>query len=122
MSDLDVQVRALWRAFDGQRWDEAKAVLAPDFVADWPCTGERFRGSGFVDMNAAYPGTWSCRILRLETTPSGAVAVVEISAGEVRLHCVGFYEGGADGITSAVEYFADDTVPPHDRSAWAERV
>lgn len=120
MPTLEQRVRAFWAAFDARRWDDAKSLLAPGFVAEWPCTGERFQGSGFVDMNAAYPGRWACVPERLETTADRVVAVVRISAGGVALRCVGFYEGDETGITRALEYFADDAAPPHDRSAWSE--
>ena len=37
--------RELWRLFDEARFAEVEPLLAPDFICEWPQTGELFRGA-----------------------------------------------------------------------------
>ena len=86
-------VRALWRCFDGGRFEEARPLLADDFVALWPQTRERFRGpDNFIAVNGTYPGTWACKLERLEETPDGAISLVEISDGKETLWACSFFK------------------------------
>ena len=47
---------ALWRLFEAGSWEEARALLHPDFIARWPQTGECFRGpDNYVAVNREHP-------------------------------------------------------------------
>ncbi len=65
---------------------DAVAVLAEDFVLDWPQSRERIRGAeNFAGFNAAYParGPWAFTINRIVAAANEAVSDVSITDGAV---------------------------------------
>jgi len=56
-------VSAFWAAMQANDWHKAATYLAPEYVIDWPCSGERIAGrSDFASIQARYPtntGRWS---------------------------------------------------------------
>ena len=60
--------REFWRLMASNNFQSVSAVLAPEFVLDWPQSNERIRGAArFAEMNEIYPahGPWSFTIHRL---------------------------------------------------------
>ena len=92
-----------------------------DFEAHWPNTKERIRSrKTFIALNERYPGTWRCAVARMEEYAGGVVTVTELSDGRTALFAVSFFEVRDGWIARAEEYFADNTSPPFDRSAWTD--
>ena len=119
--DRDVAIE-LWRCFDQRRFRDALPLLSEDFEAHWPNTRERIRGpENFIALNENYPGAWRCTVRRIHECADAVVTVTEISDGETSLFAVSFFEVRYGLIVRAEEYFADNGLPPHDRSAFAER-
>jgi hypothetical protein len=114
--------RSLWRCFDEARFQDALPLLADDFEAVWPNTRERIRGpENFVALNEAYPGSWRCKVERVEPVPEGVVTVTRISDETAEVFAVSFFTIRGDRIIRAVEYFGDGIDPPFERTRWCER-
>ena len=112
----------LWRCFDQRRFRDALPLLSEDFEAHWPNTRERICGpENFIALNENYPGAWRCTVQRIDECADAVVTVTEISDGDTSLFAVSFFEVQCGRIVRAEEYFADNGLPPHDRSAFAER-
>src|SRR5437868_622628 len=58
---------ALWRLFEDGAWDDARALLHPDFVARWPQSRECFRGpDNYLAVNREHPAPgWTLHVHRL---------------------------------------------------------
>lgn len=76
MSDALGLVEALWEAFEARDWARARTLLHPDFLVEWPVSGERFDRYTFMRMNETYPETWAIDLRRL--TAAGNVIVAEL--------------------------------------------
>lgn len=112
----------LWRCFDELRFRDALPLLSEDFEAHWPNTRERIRGrENFIALNESYPGTWRCTLRRVDECADGVVTVTEISDGDTGLFAVSFFRVRGGLIVAAEEYFADNGLPPFERSVRAER-
>ncbi len=115
-------VVTLWRLFDERNFEDARPLLADDFVADWPQTRERIAGpDNFLQLNRAYPGQWRCHLRDLVLAGDRAATEVEITDGKRVVHAVSFFTLREGKIARAREFFADPGEPPFDRSQWAER-
>ena len=111
----------LWHHFDTGRFRDALPLLSKDFEAHWPNTKERIRSrKAFIALTERYPGTWRCAVARMEEYAGGVVTVTELSDGRTALFAVSFFEVRDGRIARAEEYFADNTSPPFDRSAWTD--
>ena len=120
--DGEALVRRLWRLFDEGRFEDARSLLADDFVAEWPGTREIIRGpANFIALNRAYPGSWRCRVLDVTRAEGQIISEVAISDGERTVYAVSFFTISNDKIRAAKEYFADATDAPFERSEWVER-
>ena len=112
----------LWRLFDERRFEEARALLADDFVADWPQTRERIVGpDNFIQLNRNYPGEWRCHLRDLVVAGDRAATEVEITDGKQVVHAASFFTLHGGKIARAREFFADPGEPPFDRGRWVER-
>ena len=120
--DPQKPVVALWRLFDQRRFEDARPLLADDFVADWPQTRERIRGpENFIQLNRAYPGEWRCRLKDAVVSGDRVATEVEITDGARVVHSASFYTLREGKIAMAREFFADTGEPPFERSLWTER-
>jgi limonene-1,2-epoxide hydrolase len=127
MTDLAHLVRTFWQAFDAADFDAAEAMMAPEAVVTWPCTGETFRGSiNFIDVQRHYPGRWSIAVERVVVAAEVVVSVVKVTPDggtKPSFHATSFFEFDAqDRIVAITEYWATDEEPPDWRraGAWAE--
>ena len=77
-------VREFWRLMATNDSHSVKAVLAPEFVLEWPQSNERIRGpENFAQMNAEYPttGRWQFRVNRLVASAVEVATQVSVTDG-----------------------------------------
>lgn len=109
-----------------QRGDPEKiaALLADDFVQDWPQSGERVRGrEACVRIYANYPGGGpSVTVKRI--LGSGDLWVVEADAdySGKPVQMVAILEFRNDLLVHETDYFADPFEAPAWRMQWVEQI
>jgi hypothetical protein len=114
---------ALWRLFEAGAWDEARALLHPDFVARWPQSDECFRGPDtFLEVNRAHPAPgWRLIVHRVVDTPEASALQLTLEHAEGTDHGACFYVVERGRILEATELWAERTVAPAWRAAWNHR-
>jgi ketosteroid isomerase-like protein len=114
--------RELWRLFDAFRFAEALPLLAPDFLCEWPQTGERIRGpANFIAVQENYPGRWRCTVEQLLESGDEAVTRTLISDGKSHTYALSFFTVRGGRIHRLTEFWADPYQPPPGRERWVER-
>jgi hypothetical protein len=111
-------VREFWRLMATNDFHAVAAVLAPQFVCEWPQSNERLRGpANFARMNAEYPtdGRWTFRINRLVATASEVVTQVSVSDGVQTAEPVSFFTVVDGRITQLTEYWPEPFEAPANR-------
>jgi len=86
------------------------AVLAPEFVLEWPQSRERIRGAGrFARMNQEYPahGPWRFTIRRLIAGESEVTTEVSVTDGVRNDRAISFFTLEAGKITRVVEFWPE---------------
>lgn len=99
------------------------AVLANDFVLEWPGTNERIRGRDrFAAVNAQYPahGRWTFDVHRIVAGDGEAVSDTTVGDGVVTARAISFFTIVDGRIARLVEHWPEPSEPPHDRSHLAE--
>ncbi|GAP13403.1 ketosteroid isomerase-related protein [Longilinea arvoryzae] len=115
-------VLALWDAFDHLDFDAAGALLADDFVCEWPQSGERIRGrANFVAVNAHYPGRWRIRVLRVVAGGDEVVTEVEATWGEEKARAISFFRVRNGRICHLREFWPEPYPAQAWRAAWVEQ-
>ncbi|HSM50926.1 MAG TPA: nuclear transport factor 2 family protein [Thermoanaerobaculia bacterium] len=117
--------RGFWRLMATNDFHAVGAVLAPEFVLEWPQSRERIRGAErFARMNAEYPahGPWSFTIHRLVGGESEAVSDVTVTDGVQTARAISFFEVRAGRITRLVEYWPEPYDAPAHRAHLVERM
>ena len=118
-------VREFWRLMGTNDFSAVQAVLADEFVLEWPQSRERIRGAhNFVRMNAEYPahGPWSFQVNRLLMSGNEVVTQVSVTDGVQRAEPISFFTVEQDKIVRLVEYWPDPTEPMPNRSHLVERM
>src|SRR5512138_988197 len=93
MAAVDV-AREFWRLMGTNDFSAVGAVLADDFVLEWPQSGERIRGrERFAAMNAEYPaaGRWVFTIDRVVGGEAEAITDVTVTDGSRRDRAITFF-------------------------------
>lgn len=111
-------VREFWRLMGTNDFAAVTAVLAPDFLLEWPQSGERIRGpERFCQMNAEYPtsGRWQFRINRLVASGESVVTQVSVTDGVQSGEPISFFTVAAGKITRLVEYWPEPFAAPENR-------
>jgi len=116
-ADAAAVVREFWRLMGTNDFGSVGAVLADDFVLEWPQSRERIRGAErFARMNREYPahGPWRFTVHRVVGGAAEAVSDVTVTDGTQTARAVSFFtiEGGK--IARLVEYWPE----PYDAPAW----
>jgi ketosteroid isomerase-like protein len=99
-----------WALMQTNDWAAVGAVLADDFVLEWPQSNERIRGrERYAQMNAEYPaaGRWRFTTWRLFGDALRAVSEVEVTDGSRRDVALTFFEVRGDRIARIVEYWPE---------------
>lgn len=108
----------LWALYQARRWNEARALFAPDATCDWPATRERFSGAeAIVHVNAVYPEGWTIHLLNTQPLPDGrALTLVRVDQDGQSFYATSFFTVAGGHITHLVEYWADTQPAP----AWRD--
>ncbi len=111
-------VRTFWRLMASNEFPSVAAVLAPDFVMEWPQSRERIRGAErFCRMNAEYPttGRWRFQINRLVASGESVVTQVSLTDGTQSAEPVSFFTVRSGRIAKLVEYWPEPFEPAQNR-------
>ena len=113
-------IREFVRLFSEQKWNEALALLHPEFVAEWPQSRERISGGlNYIDVNRHYPGNHRLSIVREHAVGSLVIATIWIEADTGQKTFVTSYFTVRKGlIISAEEYWAEPYPAPDWRKKW----
>jgi ketosteroid isomerase-like protein len=118
-------VREFWRRMATNDFDAVSAVLADDFVLEWPQSRERIRGvANFAQMNREYPahGPWRFTLHRLVADGGSVVSHVSVTDGVQQGEAISFF-GVVDGrIATLVEFWPEAFEPRANRSHLVERM
>ena len=118
-------VREFWRLMASNDFMAVEAVLAPNYVLDWPQTNERIRGAErFAQVNAEYPanGPWSFRINRIVGSESDVVSDVSVTDGVQDARCISFFTVADGRITKQVEFWPEPYTAPINRKHLTEPI
>ena len=102
--------REFWRLMATNDFHSVAAVLAPDFVLEWPQSRERIRGAErFARMNHEYPahGPWQFTINRLVGGESEAVSDVAVTDGVQVARAISFFTVAEGKVTRLVEFWPE---------------
>jgi ketosteroid isomerase-like protein len=103
-------VNEFWRLMQSNDFHSVAAVLASEFVLEWPQSKERIRGAHrFARMNHEYPahGPWQFTIERLIGSGSEVVSEVEITDGTQTAKAISFFTVKGGKIARLVEYWLE---------------
>ena len=102
--------REFWRLMATNDFDSVAAVLAPNFVLEWPQSKERIRGAErFARMNQEFPahGRWQFTINRLVGGESEAVSDVTVTDGVQVARAISFFTVAQGKIIRLVEFWPE---------------
>ena len=101
------------------------AVLAPEYILDWPQSNERIRGAQrFATMNAEYPahGPWVFTINRLISGDGEAVSDVSVTDGVQKARVISFFTVANGKITHQVEFWPEPYAAQANRKHLVEHI
>lgn len=111
---------ALWRLFEAESWEDALALLHPEFVAHWPQSDETFRSpANYVAVNREHPAPgWSVVVGQVvEASDAAALQLTLLHAEGADLGAC-FYELRGGLIWRATEVWAERGLAPAWRQPW----
>jgi len=124
--DAGELVAELWRRIQAREWDRIGALLADDFVLEWPDVRVQIRGrANFIEFNRAYPEGWTIEVLRIVSDGSTAVSEVHVPHPTVGPHyALSFFEADKDQIRRGREYWLEEHYeePSAERARWFEPI
>ena len=115
--------REFWRLMATNDFYSVAAVLAPDFVLEWPQSRERIRGAErFARMNQEYPaqGPWQFTINRLLGGESEAVSDVTVTDGVQVARAISFFTVADGKVVRLVEFWPEPYAAPGNRAHLVE--
>ena len=118
-------VRDFWRLMASNDFNSVKAVLATEFVMEWPQSKERIRGAeNFARMNSEYPtgGRWEFKINRLVTQGTTVVSQVSLTDGTQNAEPISFFTVDQGKIMKLVEYWPEPFEPNMNRQHLVEKL
>lgn len=118
-------VQEFWRLMASNDFQSVTAVLADDFMLEWPQSNERIRGAAnFAQFNAEYPaqGRWVFTINRIVGNETDAVSDVSITDSVLQARAISFFTVEHGKIARVVEFWPENYEPPFDRTKWVERI
>ena len=118
-------VEQFWALMASNDFAAVGAVLADDYVLEWPQSNERLRGrENFAAMNAAYPaqGRWKFALHRIIGGDGQAVSDVTVTDGVRRDRSIAFFSVADGRILRQVEYWPDPYPAPVNRRQFVESI
>jgi ketosteroid isomerase-like protein len=118
-------VRRFWDLMASNDFRSVGAVLAEDFILEWPQSNERIRGAErFALMNEEYPahGRWSFTINRLVGGEGEAVSEVSITDGTQSARAISFFTVAHGKIKRLAEFWPEPYAAPANRKHLVEAI
>jgi len=118
-------VREYWRLMATNDFAAVAAVLAPEFVLEWPQSNERIRGAAnFVRMNAEYPshGPWRFEVHRIVASQTTAVSDVGVTDGVQTGRALSFFTMSQGKISRLLEFWPEPYAAPASRAHLVEPI
>ena len=112
-----------WHRMATGDFQSVSAVLAPEFVLEWPQSKERIRGAeNFARMNQEYPahGPWQFTINRVVGTELVAVSDVTVTDGVQTGRVISFFEVARGKVVRMVEFWPEPYPAPANRAHLVE--
>jgi hypothetical protein len=116
-------VSQFWRLMASNEFQSVTKVLSPEFVLEWPQSGEIIRGpERFALMNSEYPshGSWSFTIHRMVAADRDVVTDVTVTDGVQTARAISFFTVEAGLITRLREFWPEPYDPPANRAHLVE--
>lgn len=116
-------VREFWRLMATNDFHDVAAILAPEFVLEWPQSRERIRGAErFARMNEEYPahGRWEFAIHRMVGDETQAVSDVTVTDGVQTARAISFFTVVQGKITRLIEFWPEPYAAPEHRAHLVE--
>ena len=116
-------VREFWRLMGTNDFHAVAAVLADEFVLEWPQSKERIRGAErFAQMNHEYPthGRWKFTIHRIVAGDAEAVSDVTVSDGVQTARAISFFTLAQGKVIRLVEFWPEPYAAPANRAHLVE--
>ena len=115
----------VWRKLGAGDWDGARAMLADDFVQEWPQSRERIEGpDDALAINRNFPGGMPTMTFR-RATGSGEVVVLEVDLhypDGSRYQGVSVIQVHDGKVVKEIDYFAQPFEAPQWRAQWVKRM
>ena len=115
----------VWRKLGDGDWDGARALLAEDYVQEWPQSRERIEGpDDALAINRNFPGGMPTMTFR-RATGSGEVVVLEVDLhypDGSRYQGVSVIQVRDGKVVKKVDYFAQPFEAPQWRAQWVKRM
>lgn len=118
-------VREFWRLMSTNDFSSVAAVLAPEFVLEYPQSKERIRGAErFGQMNYEYPahGRWHFTVNQIVGEGTEAVSDVSVTDGVQNARVISFFTVVQGKITRLVEFWPDPFAPQANRAHLVEEM
>ena len=115
--------REFWRLMGTNDFQSVTAILAEDFVLEWPQTKEIiWGGERFARMNEEYPahGRWRFTINRLVGDETEAVSDVTVTDGVRTDRAITFFTVVRGKVTRIVEFWPEPSSPATNRAHLTE--
>jgi ketosteroid isomerase-like protein len=116
-------VEQYWALMASNDFPAVGAVLADDFVLEWPQSGERILGRDrYAAMNAAYPaaGRWEFHVHRIVGGEGQAVSDVTVTDGARHDRAISFFSVACGKILRIVEFWPEPFPAPEHRRQFVE--
>jgi ketosteroid isomerase-like protein len=116
-------VREFWRLMATNDFSAVSAVLASDFVLEWPQSKERIRGADrFEQMNSEYPthGPWRFEIKQIVGGDDAAVSDVVVTDGVTSSRAISFFTVDGGKVRRVIEYWPEPYTAPASRAHLVE--
>lgn len=95
-----------WANVDDGKWDDARALLAGDFRADWPQTEEEvLTADRYIEVNRELLAGAKCILLEATGVEEWAFTRVLIDKGERMLWAISFWTAKDGKLAEVTEYF-----------------
>jgi hypothetical protein len=115
MTAAVVLAARFWSLVDEGKWDDARALFADNFRADWPQTEEEVLSAGrYIEVNRELLRGTKCILLEATGTDDWAFTRVLIDKGERHLWAVSSWTARDGKLVEAVEYFPTPKDPKYE--------
>lgn len=119
-------VAEYWRLMASNDFAAVSAVLAPEFVLEWPQSRERIRGpANYARMNLEYPSQsrdWRFQIHRLIADGNQVTTLVSVTDGQQGGDAISFFTVVDGKITHLLEYWPEPFPAAEHRRHLTERM